>query len=93
MTDDPRTHRVEFDVPVASDQVMRGVDHARAKAALPKRARSAMAPVEVLRIALTELFHQQRAGFRQAGRQKQVHMVRHQAIRVDRASDLRRQVP
>ena len=73
-----------LDIAVAAQDVDRRVDEARAKATLPKRAATPVAPVEVARIAASKVAHEQRTCRHVFRRNEQVHMVRHQAIGVQR---------
>src|SRR4051812_40058760 len=86
------THRVELYVAIASKHILRGVDQARPRASLPERARSFIAAVEILHVALTKRPHEPGARTLLCRRQKQMHMISHQAIRVEGAAGLYRQL-
>jgi hypothetical protein len=59
------------------------------KAPFPERAAAPGGFVKALHVALIHLFHDPRASTMLVRSKKQVHVVRHEAIRVDRASILR----
>src|SRR5688572_2276840 len=75
---------------VARDHVGGGLDEAGAEAAFPKRPRAPVSPVEIAHIAAPEISEEVAAGIGLRRRKEQVHMVRHQAIRVDLARILGR---
>jgi hypothetical protein len=51
-----------------------------------------MLPIEVLGIALSNCVHQRRTSFRPARRQKQMHVIAHEAVRVNSATGLFRDI-
>src|SRR3982751_3840536 len=82
----PRLDRIALHVSIAREYVARRFDDARTEAAFPKRAGSAVSTVEIRHVTLAELSHQRRATLHIARRQQKMHMVGHQAVRVDGAS-------
>jgi hypothetical protein len=91
MHDHPCAHRIEFDVAVAGERVPIVGYGARPVAPFPKAAGPPAGLVDVLRIALAEELHQQRATPLLARSQKKMHVVGHQAVGMNCASILTRE--
>src|SRR5437773_2590693 len=64
--------------------MLRG-NETRPKAAFPERAAAPGPFVHALYVALAQIFHEEGAGVRRVRREKQVHMIGHQAIGVNGA--------
>src|SRR5882762_4868685 len=77
--------RIQLDIPVAREHVMLRGDETGPKATLPERAAAPGPFVDALYIALAQIFHEEGAGVRRVRREKQVHMIGHQAIGVNGA--------
>ena len=77
--------RIQLDIPVAREHVMLRGNEAGPKATLPERAAAPGLFVHSLDVALAQIFHEEGTGVRRVRREKQVHMVGHQAIGVNRA--------
>jgi hypothetical protein len=59
LVDHARTHGVEFDVAVAGEYIVFALREAGAEPAFPQYAATFVGAVDVLHVALTEMFHQQ----------------------------------
>ena len=84
--DDSCPHRIQFDVPIAREDVPLARSEARAISSFPQGTRSSVNAVYVLSVVLIEPLHEKGAGARLRWRQEQVYMVRHQAERMNCAS-------
>ena len=71
--------RVHLDVAVASEDIAGFLNQAGAEAAFPEGAGTLVCPVDVLHLTLTQDFHQQGSTFLPFGRNKQIHMIGHEA--------------
>src|SRR5690349_8319072 len=80
------TYRIQLDVAVAGKQVALGLHKARLVPSVPEAPRSAIRPVDVLRMQLTHVLHEHCAAVSIPRRYEQVDMVGHEAIRVERAA-------
>src|SRR6266850_454048 len=77
--------RIQLDIPVAREHVMLRGNETGPKAAFPERTAAPGPFVHALYVALAQIFHEEGAGVRRVRREKQVHMIGHQAIGVDGA--------
>jgi hypothetical protein len=89
----PARTGVELDIARAGEQIALAVGKARAEAPRPERAAAAIAAVDVVRMGLRQMLHQQRAALRGRRRVQQMHVVRHQAIGVHRAVEALGEAP
>src|SRR3989442_13087271 len=79
-------HRIKLDIAIAGEHVTLRLDEAGTETPFPKRSRAPVSLVEILRVQLSHMLHQCRAALRAFGSQEQVHVIGHQAIRVQLAS-------
>src|SRR6266850_3544629 len=77
--------RIQLDIPVAREHVMLRSNEAGPKTAFPERTAAPGPFVHALYVALAQIFHEEGAGVRRVRREKQVHMIGHQAIGVNGA--------
>jgi hypothetical protein len=84
--------RIQLYVPVASENVPGRFGHAGAKSAFPQSSRTAISTVEVRDIAAAKVPHQQPASHRIDRSKQKVHMIRHEAVRMNLALVLAGQV-
>jgi hypothetical protein len=76
---DAGTHRVQFDVPVTGQEVATVLHQAGSKAAFPKRAATLVGAVDILHVALAQMFHEQSRAMLCGGCEQQVYVICHQA--------------
>src|SRR5258708_15522774 len=84
-------YRVQLDVAIARQHVSLRIHQAGAKASFPQGSAAAQPPVQLLDVALAEAFHEGGASIGRARRDEKMHMVGHQAVRVHRAAEARRE--
>jgi hypothetical protein len=92
MADDPGANRIQFDIPVARQDVPGRFDQAGLVPALPQAAGSLMLSIEVMGIALRQHVHQCRASCGATRRQEQMHVIAHEAVGVNGATGLLRDI-
>ncbi len=80
--DHARTHRVQFDLALAGQQILIGPHLRGFVAAVPQRPGAAVAAIDVLHVAATQRHDEAVHRLRRQWREQQVHMVGHQHIRV-----------
>src|SRR5262249_54506472 len=80
----PSPYRIQLDVSVAAEDVKCGLYDARAKPALPQGSGSLVSAIEILNVTLPKIAHQGRAGICSLRGEEQVHVVRHQTVRMHR---------
>jgi hypothetical protein len=78
-----RANWIELDVATAAKEVVLFLRQARPEAPLPERAATAVAPIDVLNVALPQPFHHLASTGRCSRCDEQVDMVCHQPIGVD----------
>src|SRR6185436_146552 len=69
--------------PIAGQDVPRRLSEAGPKTTFPKRAASFISPVEILHIALSKVPHELGASRLRLRSNKQMHVIRHQAVGVN----------
>ena len=80
--------RIEFDVAVTGQHVFFALRETRSKATLPQGAAALIGAIDVLHVALAQVFHQQPSAVFSLGCEQQMHVVGHQHVGVYRAAEL-----
>ena len=80
------SHRVELDIAIAGEDIVRARRHGRPEASLPKCPGAPVNAVDALDILLAEALHQQPARVSLFRGKQEMHVIRHQAVRVHCAS-------
>src|SRR3712207_2754103 len=79
-------HRIQLDVATANEEVAFSLDKTGFESPLPQRSASAIGSVHVLGVELSDAFHEARAPADVLRREKQVHVICHQAVGMQRAA-------
>jgi hypothetical protein len=82
-------HRIFLDVLMQGEEIALVVDEARLEAPLPQASGAAVQRVDHAHIAPAHVLNHPPHGARSGGGHEQVHVVRHERVRVDRAAILR----
>lgn len=82
----PRTHRIEFDIPLTQQKIDIGLHQRRLVTAVPQSAGTAISLVDVLHIAPAQRDHQRGNRLWRRRRKQQVHVVGHLHIGVQQAT-------
>jgi hypothetical protein len=86
MGDEPRPYRIHLDVTVAGEQVSLAVNQRCSIASFPQRPGSTVTVVEIAHVAPADRLHGSRDASCRPGSHQQMHMIRHQDIRVNGAA-------
>jgi hypothetical protein len=86
MTHHVGTHRIELNIAIAGQHVVLGLGEAGTEAALPERAGAPVGAVDILHVALTQVFHQQGRAIGFVWCEQQVHVIGHQYVSMNRAA-------
>jgi hypothetical protein len=93
MAHDAGANRIQFDIPVARQDVPGRFDEARFVPTLPQGTGPLMLPIEVVGVALRKRMHQGCTPISATRRQKQMHVIAHEAVGVNGATGLFRDIP
>src|SRR5207245_3234013 len=80
-------NRVQLNVPITAERMSLRADDPGVKASFPEGAAASKAFIDSLYVVLACMSHHLRARLRRTRRDKQMHVIGHQAVSVNRASE------